>query len=196
MIECKEILALCDRFEAYLTPLSIHILRLRYNGKELLLPKVVGQRLKISDERVRQLEDRALRDLAYCLDMEANNQPITPIRLAKSFRQPVASLICDGFTKSVSAAAYTAHRGELIIFASRVDPRHDTQYPYGAIVGRVLLVDCYHGPTPNPHPHQWRLRFEQPETFPEPIPYAGQPSFFYISPEIAQQLPPRYPFSF
>jgi len=32
MIECKDVLALCDRFEAYLMPLDIHILRLRYNG--------------------------------------------------------------------------------------------------------------------------------------------------------------------
>ena len=63
MIECQDILALCDRFEVYLTPLDITILRLRYNGDTLMLPKAVGERLHISDERVRQLEERALGDL-------------------------------------------------------------------------------------------------------------------------------------
>jgi DNA-directed RNA polymerase sigma subunit (sigma70/sigma32) len=71
MIEAKYILSLCDRFEACLTPLCIKILRLRYNGQELLLPKAVGQQLGISDERVRQLEERALGDLADCLDLES-----------------------------------------------------------------------------------------------------------------------------
>ena len=86
MIETKSIRSLCDRYEPYLTPLEIKILRLRYNDKILLLPKAVGEILHISDERVRQLEARALGDLAHCLDLEANGQMITPIRLAKSFR--------------------------------------------------------------------------------------------------------------
>jgi hypothetical protein len=56
----------------------------------------VGNILHISDERVRQLEKRALGDLVHCLDLEANGQEITPIRLDKSFKQPVASMICAG----------------------------------------------------------------------------------------------------
>ena len=40
------------------------------------------------------------------------------MRLAKSFRQPTASLICEGLCHTITAAAYTAHRGELLIFAS------------------------------------------------------------------------------
>jgi Sigma-70, region 4 len=117
MIEAKYIRELCDRFEAYLTPLCIKILRLRYNGQELLLPNAVGQKLGISDERVRQLEERALGDLADCLDLEAHDQEITPIRLAKSFKQPVATLICQGRWRSCSVPAYTAQRGELLIHA-------------------------------------------------------------------------------
>jgi hypothetical protein len=44
-----------------------------------------------------------------------------------------------------------------------------------------MPVDCYRSPAMASYPHKWRLRFEQPETFPEPMPYAGQPSYFYMS---------------
>jgi hypothetical protein len=110
MIECKDVLALYQRYEAYLTPLCIKILRLRYNGKTLMLPGAVSKALNISDERVRQLEARALGDLAYCPELEENGQAITPIRVAKFFKQPVASLICTGQWRSASSPAYTAQR--------------------------------------------------------------------------------------
>src|SRR5919106_544263 len=111
MVEAKYILSLCDCFEAYLTPLCIKILRLRYNGKTLMVPKAVGDILHILDERVRQLEERALGDLAYCLEFEANGQMITPIRLAKAFRHPVARKICTGEIKCARLRGYTAYRG-------------------------------------------------------------------------------------
>jgi hypothetical protein len=207
MIESKDILALCDRFESYLVPLDIHVLRQRYNGQTFKSTYAVGREMRISDETVRTIENRALDAIAHCLDLEAAGQTITPMRLAKSFRQPTASWICEGFTRTVSAAAYTAHRGELIIFASSLteQPTHPfTPFPFesvkglpfGAIIGRCLLVDCYRGPLPNPHPHKWHLSLEQPEALPEPIPYSGQPSYFYINNEVAKKLPPRYEFSF
>jgi hypothetical protein len=154
MIESKDILALCDRFEPYLLPLDIHVLHQRYNGQTFRLTYAVGREMGISDETVRTIENRALDAIAHCLDLEAAGQAITPMRLAKSFRQPTASLICDGFTKTVTAAAYTAHRGELIIFASSWGrPRDCTRYAYGAIIGRCLLVDCYRAPLPqSSHP--------------------------------------------
>ena len=187
MIEAKYIRELCDHFEAYLTPLEIKILRLRYNRKTLMLPKAVGQILHISDERVRQLEERALGDLAYCLDLEANGQEITPIRLAKSFKQPVASLICTGRWRSCSVPAYTAQRGELLIHAphhpmeieefeqhlrnKQFETEHMVGYPRDCLVGRVILTNCIRIPLALPQRHQWMLMFGQPELFPTPIPY-------------------------
>jgi hypothetical protein len=44
---------------------------------------------------------------------------IIPMRLAKSFQQPAASLICQGFWRSASCAQDTAHRGEVLIHASQ-----------------------------------------------------------------------------
>jgi len=117
MIEAKDILAMCDRFEPYLIPLDIHILRQRYNGQVYKSTSVVGQEIGLSDETVRTIEIRALDVLLHCLELEANAQPITPMRLAKAFQQPVASLSSEGFTRSVSPAGYTAHRGESVIFA-------------------------------------------------------------------------------
>jgi hypothetical protein len=46
------------------------------------------------------------------------------------------------------------------------------------------------------HPYKSRLNLEQPEAFPEPIRYSGESAYFYINNAVAQQLPPRYPFSF
>jgi hypothetical protein len=206
-IESKDILALCDRFEPFLVPLEIHVLRRRYNGQTFLSTYAVAREMGISDETVRTIENRALASIAYCLDLEANGQDITPMRPAKSFWQPVASMLCDGSEPRPTAATYTAHRGELIIFASSlVDQpgRPLTPFTYarpgglprGAIIGRCLLVDCYRAPLPQHHPHQWEINLERPETFPEPISYKGQPSYFSINNEVAQQLPPRDSFSF
>jgi hypothetical protein len=105
MIEAKDILALCDRFEPYLVPLDIHVLRQRYNGQTFKSTYVVGREMHISDETVRTIENRALAVLAHGLDLEANDQAITPMRLAKSFRQPVARRICAGREPLVTAAA-------------------------------------------------------------------------------------------
>jgi hypothetical protein len=167
MIESKDILALCDRFKAHLLPLDIHVLRQRYNGETFKSTYAVGREMHISDETVRTIENRALDAIAHCLDLEAAGQAITPMRLAKSFRQPVASSICDGSTDRVSASAYTAHRGELIIFASSIpmersafsdplkiplrNPETKMDYPLAAIIGRCLLVDCYRAPLPPIH---------------------------------------------
>src|SRR4029453_3437284 len=141
MIEAKDILTPCDRFEPYLIALDVHVLRQRYNGQTFKSTYAVGRDMGLSDETVRTIENRALDAIAHGLDLEANGQAITPMHLAKSFRQPIASEICSGSDK---AAAYTAHRGELIIFASSLGrPRDCTRYAYGAIVGRCLLVDCY-----------------------------------------------------
>jgi hypothetical protein len=104
MIECKYILSLCDRFEDYLMPLDIHILRQRYNGRVLKSTYAVARDMGLSSETVRTIENRALTDLARCLDLEANSQEIVPIRLAKAFRQPVASMLCAGDKTSASTA--------------------------------------------------------------------------------------------
>jgi hypothetical protein len=163
MIECRDILLLCDRFERFLLPLDIHVLRQRYNGQTFKSTYAVGRDMGISDETVRTIENRALDAIAHCLDLEAAGQAITPMRLAKPFRQPTASGICAGNKPSVTAAAYTAHRGELIIFASSLTekPTHPfTPFtfervdglPLGAIIGRCLLVDCYRAPLPQPPP--------------------------------------------
>ena len=73
---------------------------------------------------------------------------------------------------------------------------HMTAYPRGAIIGRVLLTRCFKLPIPIPHPHTWMMQFEQPEVFPEPIPYTGSATFFYVNTDVARRLPPRYPFTF
>jgi hypothetical protein len=196
VIECKDILALCDRFESYLLPHVIKVLRLRYNGKTLMSPKTVGKIIGLSGENTRRLEKIGLRQLSHCLDLEANGQAITTIRYAKCFKQPTASLICRGVEDSTTAAAYTSYRGELIIHASRVppEPPHD-DLPLGALIGRVLLVDCFRLPLPHLGPHKWMLVFEQPETFEQPIPYAAAHYYFHLPTDISQQLPPRYPFA-
>jgi hypothetical protein len=158
MIERKDVLALCARFQEFLVPLDIHVLRQRDNGLIVKSTYAIGREMHISDETVRTIEHRALDAIAHGLDLEAAGQAITPTRLAKSFKQPVASSMCDGGTHWVSTAAYTAYRGELIIFASSIsmerspfsDPLHrplhhsetGQEYPTGAIVGRCLLVDC------------------------------------------------------
>jgi Sigma-70, region 4 len=111
MIECKDILALCDQFEAYLMPLDIAILRLRYNGKQFKSTIKVAKEMGISAETVRAIENRSLDYLADCVDLEEAGQPITAMRLTKAFKQPVASLICQSLWCSASCAAYTAHRG-------------------------------------------------------------------------------------
>jgi hypothetical protein len=208
MIEAKYILSLCDRFEPYLVPLDIHVLRQRYNSQTFKSTYTVGRAMGISDETVRTIENRALDAIAHCLDLETAGQAITPTRLAKSFKQLVASSICDGGTHWVSTAAYTAHRGELIIFASSIpmerspfsDPLHrplhhsetGQEYPTGAIVGRCLLVvDCSRDLLPVPSRHKWRLTLRQPEAFPDPIPYSGQPSSFDVNHAVAQPLPTR-----
>jgi hypothetical protein len=197
MIECKYILDLCKRFESYLMPFDIHILRQRYNGKIFKSTYMIGREMGISDETVRTYENRALDAISHCLDLEASNQSITPMRYAKSFLQPAASMICQGLMKTASSSTPTLQRGEMIIVASKNGRPHGYSiYPYGAIVGRVLLTDCYRDSTPNPYSHEWRLRFEQPEIFEEPIPYKGHNCYFYINQEIAAQLPPRYEYSF
>ncbi len=200
MIEAKHILSLCDRFERYLVPLDIHVLRQRYNGDTFKSTYTVGREMGISGETVRTIENRALGALSQCLDLESNGQDITPMRLAKSFRQPIASAICAGIGKLFTMATCTAHRGELIIFASSIDKSswfelHDG-FPRGAIIGRCLLVDCFRAPLPNPHPHKFLISLEQPETFPEPIPYRGEPSLFYIDNEVAKKLPARYSYRY
>jgi hypothetical protein len=65
-----------------------------------------------------------------------------------------------------------------------------------ALIGRVLLLNCFRLLIPMSHPHKCMLVFEQPETFPKPIPYAGQQSYSYLPREISQRLPPRYPYFF
>jgi hypothetical protein len=79
-------------------------------------------------------------------------------------------MICSGEKTSASVASYTAQHGEVIICASKVhDDSGSEGLPVGAIVGRVLVVDCIERVT---LPHPWTLYFEQPETFPTPIPPA------------------------
>jgi hypothetical protein len=197
MIEGKDILALCDRFEPYLIALDVHVLRQRYNGQTFKSTYAVGRDMGLSDETVRTIENRGLDAIAHGLDLEVNGQAMTPMRLAKSFRQPEARLMCDGCTDDVTCAAYTAHRGELIIVASRAKPGPwGEPRPLGAIVGRCLLLDRGRGPEANPHPHQWRLTLRQPEAFSEPMRHAGEPSSFDVNHEVAQPLPPWYPCSF
>src|SRR5919108_28536 len=149
MIECQDILALCDRFEAYLPPLDIHVLRQRYNGQAFKSTGTVGKDMGLSDETVRTIENRALDALAHCLALEQAGQAITPMRLARTFKQPVASLICRGLWRSASCATPTSHRGEVLIYApvkpmdiceyemhlyeKRFETKLMTAYPLGAM---------------------------------------------------------------
>jgi hypothetical protein len=169
MIESKDILTLCDRFEPYLVPLDIHILRRRYNGRTFKSTGAVGREMHIADETVRTIENRALDAIAHCLDLEAAGQAITPMHLAKSFRRPTASRIYKGSEPIATCATYTAYRGELIIFVALLieKPTHPfTPFlferaeclPRGAIIGRCLLVDCYRAPLPQTPPPQMASR--------------------------------------
>jgi hypothetical protein len=96
MIEAKDILTLCDRFNRYLIPLDIYVLRQRYNGKVLKNTYAVARDMGLAAETVRTIENRALEVLAHCLNLEANGQELVPMRLAKPIKQPVAGYICDG----------------------------------------------------------------------------------------------------
>jgi hypothetical protein len=186
MIECKDILSLCDRFEAYLMPLDIHILCQRYNRKTLKSTYAVGREMGLSDETMRPIENRALAALDHCLDVEADGQAITSMQLAKARKQPMADEICTGRHPTVPAAAWTAPRGRRIVVASSrpLEPGGE-HIPRGVVVGRVLRVDGACGPVPHPHDHQWSLVFEPPEIFPKPMPSAGQPSYCYMSQDTA-----------
>jgi hypothetical protein len=62
MIEGKDLLSLWDRFEAYLIPLGIHVLRQRSNGKARKSTDAVGRDMGISDETVRVCEPGPQRD--------------------------------------------------------------------------------------------------------------------------------------
>jgi hypothetical protein len=151
MIACQDILALCDRSQPYLVPLDIHILRRRYNGHTFLSTYAVAAEMHISAETVRTIENRTLDAMAHCLDLESNGQAITPMRLAKPFQQPTARRICASREPIVTVAAYPAHRGELIIFASSLTEKlthpftlfsfeHVKGLPLGAIIGRCLRI--------------------------------------------------------
>src|SRR5919108_5637392 len=85
MIEGKDILKLCSRFEDYLMPLDIHVLRQRYNGKVLKSTYAVGRDMGLSDETVRTIDNPALDALAHRLAREEEGQPITSMRLARTF---------------------------------------------------------------------------------------------------------------
>jgi hypothetical protein len=75
-------------------PHDIAILRPRDNSKPFKSTIRVAKERGISVETVRAIENRSLDDLADGVDLEAAGQPITAMRLAKAFKQPVASLIC------------------------------------------------------------------------------------------------------
>jgi hypothetical protein len=105
MIESKDVLALCARSQEFLVPLDMPILRPCYNGLIVKSTYAVGRAMRISDETVRTIEHRALDTIAHGLDLESNGQAITPMRLAKSFRQPTARRICAGRDPLVTAAA-------------------------------------------------------------------------------------------
>jgi hypothetical protein len=77
MIESKDILDLCDRFQSSLVPLDMHVLRQRDNGLICQSTDAVGREMHISDETVRTIEHRALDALAHGLDLEAAGQAIT-----------------------------------------------------------------------------------------------------------------------
>jgi len=68
----------------------------------------VAREMRISDESVRIIENMVLDPLRHCLDLEANGEPITPMRLAKALKQPVASEICSGQHPLVTAPASIA----------------------------------------------------------------------------------------
>jgi hypothetical protein len=105
MIESKDILDRCDRFPSSRVPLDMHVLRQRDNGLICQSTDAVGREMHISDETVRTIAHRALDTIAHGLDLEANGQAITPMRLAKSFRQPTARRMCAGRDPLVTAAA-------------------------------------------------------------------------------------------
>lgn len=185
MIECKDILALCDRFEDYLVPLDIYVLRQRYNGKVLKSTYAVAHDMAISDETVRTIENRALECLSHCVELEAHGLGIIPMRLAKSLQQSFAMKVCSSYQGSIGLPCQTAHRGELIIHSA------------GHLIGRVLLVDCHLAlSATGSYPNHWQLYFKQPERFADPIRHKGHQGFFYIDKAVAQQLPPRYTYRY
>jgi hypothetical protein len=105
MLENKDILDRCDRFPSSRVPLDMHALRQRDNGRIFQSTDAVGREMHISEETVRTIEHRALDAIAHGLDLEANGQDVTPMRLAKSFRQPTARRMCAGREPLVTAAA-------------------------------------------------------------------------------------------
>ena len=128
--------------------------------------------------------------------------------------QPFASLIIGwpGMREAVRKLTEnrkwrTAVRGPLLIHAGQSrdwldqyrGPEPDPM-PFGAILGRVELVDCV-------RPHQiakraglkylrnhqhvggpWCFVLRRPERFPEPIPYRGQQGFFDVPDDVLQGI--------
>jgi hypothetical protein len=105
MIESQDMLDRCDRFHSSRVPLDRHVLRQRDHGLICQSTDAVGRAMPISDETVRTIAHRALDALAHGLDLEAAGQAITPMRLAKSFRQPTARRMCAGREPILTAAA-------------------------------------------------------------------------------------------
>jgi hypothetical protein len=213
MMEAKDILALCERYRDYMSITCYRVLRLRYNGKRLLLPKDVAEILGVRRQQIQQYEDEGLKQLALCRDLEAAGEPLVAIRYASSFTQPVAALILTGLRRHVWSTWRTIYRGELLIHApignidiANLCPSeikhfcevfmvdHISRLPHGCIIGRAYITDCDEI-TPSPRKDRFLLTFKHPQLFHVPIAYSGEPRSFYVPANISATLPPRYPFS-
>ena len=122
---------------------------------------------------------------------------------AISIKQPWAWLIVNGAKDVENRNWHSKYRGPLLIHASRTWDRNgydficdkmDEYLPskdrlaFGAIIGRVEMIDCIDGPDTLEDPKwffgEYGFLFEKAEAFPDSIPYKGRLGLFDVPDDI------------
>jgi len=114
-----------------------------------------------------------------------------------TIRQPWASYIIDGSKDVENRSRRISYRGQVLIHAGKqwdtegldrmlgfagalVSYRPGT-VPFGAILGTVDLVDCVQDSISEwAEPSWWHWILENPQPFPEPIPWRGRQGLWSI----------------
>ena len=114
-----------------------------------------------------------------------------------TIRQPWASYIIDGSKDVENRSRRISYRGQVLIHAGKqwdaegIDPMlcftdglisyRPGTVPFGAILGTVDLVDCVQDSISEwAEPSWWHWILENPQPFPEPIPWRGRQGLWSI----------------
>jgi len=133
-------------------------------------------------------------------------RPMTEKLRVLTVRQPYATLIVRGIKGVENRSRRTNYRGLLLIHAGKVFGRAGNEAvldiiathninaidamllsspicaPRGVILGQVDLVDCVQDSDSEwAEPGMWHWLLENPQPFPEPIPYKGRQGLWKIT---------------